>query len=528
MIVDARELADGTELRADVCIVGSGPAGVTLALELQGSGLDVLVLEAGGLEFEQESQDLYEVDMTGELFGAEGSPVPVSATRLRYLGGTSGHWAGYCRPLRPVDLEPRPEHGRPGWPIEFDEIDRHYPRALEILELGPNRFDHAFWDDHADIGPTVVNDDAVETVVYQVSPTQFGTRYRDELDAAGDIRVVLHANVTGIVPAESGRTVERLDVATRTGRRHTAVARRYVVATGGIETARLLLVSAPERGGVGNDHDLVGRGFCEHGQNTLGIATFSPTVDDLRAYRRADVPGPDGSGRDGTISVQGALLLGDEALRREGLLGIEAQFLALSLDEAPPGAVSGPTLADAGDLLRSFDRGGPGAMAGFSVTAEQAPNPSSRITLTDEVDALGLPRAALNWVVSDDDRRSIVRGLEIMGARLGAAGAGRLQVTAGSLQPSGEGGLLGRFEVDPSKADPTGFHLAHANHHCCTVPMSADPSSGVCDPDLKVWGFEDLHVAGSGAFTSAGVTSPTISIVALSVRLAAHLREALA
>lgn len=527
MIVDARELPDGTELAADVCVVGSGPAGITLALELQGSGLDVLVLEAGGLEFEQASQDLYEVEMTGELFGAEGSPVPVSATRLRHFGGTSGHWAGYCRPMRPVDLEPRPEHGRPGWPIDHEELDRHYGRALEILELGPDRFDHAYWADHADIGPPLVDDDVVETVVYQVSPTQFGTRYRDELDAADDIRVVLHANVTGIVPAESARTVERLDVATLTGRRHTAVARRHVVATGGIETARLLLVSARERGGIGNDRDLVGRGFCEHGQNTLGVAVFSPTVDDLRAYGRAEVPGPDGRGRDGMVSVQGALLLGDETLRREGLLGMEAQFTALGLDEAPPGVVSGPTLADAGHLLRAFDRGEPGSMAGLSVTAEQVPNPSSRITLTDEVDALGLPTAALNWTVSEDDRRSIVRGLEIMGARLGAAGAGRLQVTAGSLRPSGEAGLLGRFEVDPSRRDPTGFHLAHANHHCCTVPMSADPSSGVCDADLKVWGFEDLHVAGSGAFTSAGVTSPTISIVALSVRLAAHLREAL-
>lgn len=527
MLFDIRDLADGTELRADVCIVGAGPAGLTIALELEGSGLDVLVLESGGLDYDQDLQDLYDVEMTGERFGAEGAPVPVSATRLRHFGGTSNHWAGFCRPLREVDLEARPALGRPGWPIGYDELTRHYDRALDILEIGPFRFDPEYWAGQGDVGPTLIGDDTVETVLYQLSPTRFGSRYLAPMEQARDVRVALFANLVGIVAAESGRTVERLDLATMTGRSMTAVADRYVIATGGIETARLLLASARERGGIGNERDLVGRGFCEHGQNTLGIATFARTPEELRAYGRITLASPLGRGPGGEITLQGALLLSDETLRREELLGVEAQLYLEPIGEPAPTVVAGPSLSDAGELLRSFDGADPTTMVGFSVTAEQAPHPSSRITLTDEVDALGMPRAALHWVVSDDDRRSILRGLEIVGARLGAAGAGRLQITAGMLEPSGDPGLLARFQIDPSAFDPTGFHLAHANHHCCTVPMSADPSGGVCDADLKVWGFEDLHLAGSGVFPTAGVASPTISIVALSVRLAAHLRVAL-
>jgi choline dehydrogenase-like flavoprotein len=524
VLVDTRELEEGTELRADVCIVGSGPAGLTIALELEGSGLDVLVVESGAFELDPDLQDLYDVEMTGELFGAEGSPVPVSTTRLRHFGGTSNHWAGYCRPLRRVDLEPRPELGRPGWPITYEELARHYDRALEILEIGPHRYDVRYWNDHGGLGPVLVDDDVVESVVYQLSPTYFGSRYRPEMEQAADVRVALHANLVGIVPAETGRTVERLELATMTGRSVTAVAGRYVIATGGIETPRLLLASARDRGGIGNDRDLVGRGFCEHGQNTLGIAVVSRTVEELRAYGRTTLPSPVGRGPEGEITVQAALVLSDDTVRREEILGVEAQLYMLPVDDPRPATVSGPSLGDAGQLLRTFDGAAPSTMVGFSVTAEQAPHPESRVTLTDEADELGMPRAALNWVVSDDDRRSILRGLEIFGARLGAAGAGRLQVTPGSLQPSGEPGVLARFAIDPSASDPAGFHLAHSNHHCCTVPMSADPSGGVCDPDLRVWGFEDLYLAGSGVFPTAGVTSPTINIVALSVRLAQHLR----
>lgn len=527
MLVDTRELADGTELRADVCIVGSGPAGLTVALELQGSGLDVLVLESGGFEVTEELQDLYEAEMVGEQFGSPDDPAPVSSTRLRYFGGTSMHWSGYSRPMRAVDLEPRPELGRPGWPITYDELTTHYHRALELLEIGPYRFDHEYWGEQVGMGPALVDDDVVETVVVQISQTKFGDRYRQAMEQASDVRVALHANLVGIVPTESGGSVQHLEVATLTGRNLRVVADRYVIAAGGIETARLLLASARDRGGIGNANDLVGRGFCEHGQNTLGLAVLDRSLDDLGAYVRTQVPHPSGLGPDGMMFVQAAMLLSDETLRREEMLGIEVQLYALPLDDVGPEYVSGPTLQDTADLIRTFDTGRPSTMVGLQVISEQRPQPDSRITLAEDVDALGMPRARVDWRISDDDRRNIVRGMETVGARLGAAGAGRLQVTAGSLQPSGEMGLLGRFRLDPAAIDPTGFHLAHANHHCCTVPMSADPSHGVCDADLRVWGFEDLHLAGSGVFPTAGVTSPTVTIVALSVRLAQHLRSVL-
>lgn len=523
MLIDSRDLAGGTELRADVCIVGSGPAGATIALELEGSGLDVLVLEAGGLDVEPEQQDLYEAEMTGEVFGSRDEPVPVSQTRLRTLGGTSQHWSGFCRPLRPVDLEPRPELGRPGWPISYDELSQHYERAAEILQLGPARFDHGYWSDAADIGPVLVDDDVVETVVFQISDVRFGSTYRPALDAARDVRVITHMSVTGIVPDESGRTVDRLEVATVGGKRFTVRARRLVIATGGIETPRLLLASAPGRGGVGNDSDEVGRGFCEHGQGRIAIGVLSRTPEEMTAYNLPAVAAPAGRVSGDDLRLQAALLLSDETVRKEGIMGVEAQLLTVARTEAEPEILAGIGLGDVTDLVPTVD--GTGTMASFLVIGEQARHPESRITLGDAVDGLGMPRPRLHWVVSDDDRRSYVRGVELMAQRLGAAGVGRMQLVAGAVGPNPEGeGFLGRMAIDAEAIDPTDFPLLQANHHCCTVPMSADPSSGVVDRDLKVWGFEDLHLAGSGVFPTAGVTSPTISIVALSVRLAQHLQ----
>lgn len=524
MFRDARSLADGERLRAPVCVIGAGAAGITLARDLADRGHDVLVLESGGLEYEDEVQALHEMEMTGRPFGPADDPYPVTTTRLRYFGGTTNHWAGYCRPLRPVDLETRPGLARSGWDLPYDELARWYPRATEVLGLPSDRFDPEHWAEHGH-GPPLLHDDLVETVVFQLSPVNFGTWYRDELDRSERVTVLLHANATALRTDESGQRVTEVEVRTLEGGRAVVEPGLVVLAMGGLENPRLLLASN-ERGGIGNDHDLVGRYFCEHFQHTLGFAVVARPPEALRAYHRQTlaVDGAD-------VTVQSALVLSDDVVRREGLLGLEVQLAVADLaGDDVPATLDGPTMRDLGAVLGAASREGPArAVVLCQVFAEQELNPDSRVHLTDEVDALGMRKAALHWAHTDLDRRSIEAGLAVVGRALGRRGLGRLQRTLGNLVPREDGageGPLGRIAIDPARATAD-FHLAHGNHHMCTTRMAADPTQGVVDLDLRVHGTTNLYVAGSSTFATPGVAAPTITLVALAARLAEHLHREL-
>lgn len=516
MLRDARSLAPDEVLSAATCVIGAGAAGITVARELAERGHDVLLLESGGLEYDEEVQALHEMEMTGRTFGPVDDPYPVTTTRLRYFGGTTGHWAGYCRPLRPVDLEPRPGLARSGWDLPYDELARWYPRAGEILGLPTDRFDPDHWAGHGH-GPPLLHDDEVETVVFQLSTVRFGTAFRDELDRSERVTVLLHANATRLRTDDAGRRVTAVEVRTLEGGSATVEAEVVVLALGGLENPRLLLASN-ERGGIGNDHDLVGRFFCEHFQNTLGFAVVARPPSELAAYGRQvrQVEGQE-------VTVQSALVLSDEVLRRDGLLGLEVQLLAADLSgDDVPAAVSGPSLRDLGAVLAAPGDVGDQSAVLCQVFAEQELNPDSRVTLTGEVDRLGMPKGSLHWAHTDLDRRSIEAGLERVGRALGRAGIGRLQRTLGSAVRGSGTGLLSRFDIDPT-ATTDDFHLAHGNHHMCTTRLAADPTQGVVDTDLRVHGTANLYVAGSSVFATPGVAAPTITLVALAVRLADHL-----
>lgn len=516
MFRDARSLAPDEVVTAATCVIGAGAAGITVARELAERGHDVLLLESGGLEYEEEVQALHEMEMTGRTFGPADDPYPVTTTRLRFFGGTTNHWAGYCRPLRPVDLEPRPGLARSGWDLPYDELSRWYPRAAQILGLPTDRFDPDHWAGHGH-GPPLLHDDEVETVVFQLSTVRFNAAFRDELDRSERITVLLHANATRLRTDESGRRVTTVEVRTLEGGTAAVEPQVVVLALGGLETPRLLLASG-DRGGLGNDHDLVGRFFCEHLQNTLGFAVVTGPPEALAAYGRQP---RQVEGRE--IVVQSALVLSDEVLRREGLLGLEVQLLAADLaGDDVPATVSGPSLRQLGALLGASGGAGAASAVLCQVFAEQELNPRSRVTLTGELDALGMPKAALHWAHTDLDRRSIERGLAVVGRALGRTGLGRLQRTLGSAVAGSGTGLLSRFDIDPAAANPD-FHLAHGNHHMCTTRLAADPTEGVVDPDLRVHGTANLYVAGSSVFATPGVAAPTITLVALAIRLADHL-----
>lgn len=280
MFIDARQLPDGHRIETDVCIVGAGAAGIAIATEIEGSGIGVTVLESGGLEADPADQALYEGTISGLPY------TPLQAARVRYFGGTTNHWSGWCRPLDPIDFERRSWVPNSGWPFGIDELRPYYARAEPLFGLSPVGFDPQSWasDQSPQLG---FKDGPVATTLFRITaPARFGELYVEQLRNAVDVDVYLHANATHIA-AEMARIVS-VSGRCRPGNTFTVSARAFVLATGGIENARLLLNSNDrQRAGLGNAHDLVGRFFMDHPGVTAGMILLEDPDQTLDLYTGA-------------------------------------------------------------------------------------------------------------------------------------------------------------------------------------------------------------------------------------------------
>jgi choline dehydrogenase-like flavoprotein len=531
-LVDARSLEDGTRLDTEICVVGAGAAGITLALRLAAAGREVLLVEAGGMEPDAETQALHDVESIGYPLREN------YMARARQFGGTCNLWAGRCMRLFPEDVAGRPWVPESAWPIPEREIAAHYPDAAKALGLP--RVD--YYEEgtygrlsteserrlyaHAALTPTVS--------LWAPRPMRFGATHRRELAAHPRIRVLLHANATRLGLDESGSTVLRLEVATLKGRRLEIAARRFVLACGGLEVVRLLLVSNGRRPqGIGNEHGLVGRYFMEHPRAVFGKVRIAAEAR-LRLLRGLPVPG----GR-----LQLGLAPSPEVQAREGLLNHYLTFEEVTSGYAQQQYDAAVQLAKvvlkrghAGsrfDLKSALKAKTPELVYLLTpkellphwafralhavreripreprerryVTVyfcEQPPDPESRVYLGDDRDALGMPRLVVDWRIPSNVTES-VRRLEALLARV--------------LQETGIGA------VEPGEGEP---RYTDASHHMGTTRMSSDPRRGVVDADCRVHGVGNLWIASSSVFPSAGHANPTLTIVALALRLAEHLRD---
>jgi choline dehydrogenase-like flavoprotein len=535
VLTDANTVEAGSTAVADVAVIGAGAAGITLARELDGLGLRVVVLESGGLDPDPATQALAEGEVVGEPLLHGWDEEDLVDTRLRYLGGTTNHWAGFCRPLEPVDFTPRPAVGQPGWPFGLDELVPWYERAVELCGLYVDRFDAAWWIADRGADAAILDGPTVATTMFQVNfPFSFGSQYRRDLEDSADITVYLWANAIDLPLTPGTDQIDRIEVATLDGNRFTVTADAYVLASGGIENARLLLASNRDRpAGLGNEHDLVGRYFTEHLQVMGGFAILERSADELTLYTGVEAPAPTTRDPDHMVSGRGILHLTSSAVEELELLGLETQLLITPLDTGGPSYAGGTGAVDVDRLATSVDgQSPPQSIAYLHVLAEQQSNPDSRVTLGSTVDALGLPRVELDWRHTELDRASIVRGLELIGQELGRVGLGRLQLTTGAIaeNPDAVPGAnpLSLYLVDGEGLDRVTFPIGVGFHHLCTTRMAADPADGVVDADGRVHSVDNLWVAGSSVFATGGTATPTFTIVALAARLADHLRSRLA
>jgi len=501
MRLDITDLEPGTVLDADLCVVGGGPAGLCLGRELVGSPLRVVVLESGGRELESETQQLYSGESTGTILDER--PGYLATSRYRLLGGSCNFWQGFCRPQDPIDFEARDWVAHSGWPIARAVLLPYFERAAARCRV-PG-FDDA--RDRAALRAVLLGGDAdFETSFVHVSPERrFGETYGPQLAAAPNVRLITHANAVRLVVDEAGGRVTAVDATAVGGRRLTVRPRGVVLACGGVENARLLLASGGAGGrGLGNDRDLVGRYFMEHPYLRLGFVVVPYWHWLLRPY--------DNVGAGGSKQVVRAVLRPSDALqRRERLLN--SMFVLEQADARDAPELAAEVMALATEALQLAE-GHPDPKEGFDylgtldMAIEQVPDPENRVTLTAERDALGMPRPAVRWSIGEQVTASLEATAETFARRLGAELRGRAQ-------------LLTARDALWQRARPS-------NHHMGTTRMATAPDRGVVDTDCRVHGMDNLWIAGSSVFPSSGCSNPTLTLIALALRLADHLRERLA
>ncbi len=533
MLIDTRKLEDGTNLSATLCIVGGGVAGITLALEMMRHGVDTVLLESGGLKPDSATRDLYRGPSTGLPYAfADGC-------RSRFLGGSSNCWGGWCRPLQAHDMAERAWVPNSGWPFGIDELLPYYERAHPVMQLGPVNYDVDYWA-HAinrpDVRRIALTSGRVLDSISQFSPpTRFGQHYRDVLAKSRDVRVCLYANVLDIQTDETACTVQRLQVRTLSGRHITVQARHFVLAAGGIENPRLLLAANKQQSaGLGNAHDLVGRYFMDHPRLMLGSVRYHDSQTHNKLYDIKFHYLNKAVSANGTC-VAAQFSISPEVQQQEGLMNAQLWFDSIFPGEGTQAAEAVIRMkhrlhakvdpdfsfwADMAVLARH-----PVNTANFVVArllhprslirdvtvqiiCEPPPERDSRVTLSDQRDALGMPRAQVNWRLDSEVlKRTFDRSLAIFAQELKLAGVADVTLPApieGKAWPRAVEGTW---------------------HHSGTTRMNDSPKLGVVDRHCRMHGMSNLYVAGSSVFPTSGANFPTISIAAMTIRLADHLHR---
>lgn len=553
MIIDANKYEAGKIINTDVCIVGAGAAGITLAAECANTGIDVVLVESGGFSVEKKLQALFD----GEV--AKGSRHPVAVLfRRRVVGGTTSVWGGRCVPYDDIDFECRDYMPYSGWPLSRADILPYYVRANPLCDAGI--FDYCASSSIAanarDMIPgfssNSVNTDGIERFS---CPTNFGRLYRPLLKRARNICLVYHATCTAIKLQENGACVEKLVFRNRRGQSIEIFSKKYVLAMGGLETTRLLLSSNDVmQEGVGNDHDKLGRFYMCHLASTAAELRIAPKINNvIYGYEMS---------RDG-VYCRRRLALSADAQRRHGVGNMIARFIYPNAANPDHGNGILSTLFLAKNLLHPEYRGAfsfndflrnksehsktdyrahirnilsdlPQTLA-FSqmvvrkrflarrklpsvmfqsrtnayvldINAEQSPDPNNRITLVNNKDYFGVPKLRIDWRANSTDKHTIRTGLEIMRDEFRRCGCGDLAINEERLE----------------NCSPLG------GHHIGTTRMAASTRDGVVDENCRVHGVSNLYIASSSVFPTSSHANPTLTIVALAIRLADHLKKKLA
>ena len=535
----------------DVCIVGAGPAGLAVAEALAGSRHRICVLEAGPAD--GSPQETAGVELLAE------NPYPGAAvrnSRAAMVGGTAGLWSfrlagsgddadaamAGCRylPLDPLDLTARPDIGTPGWPLTRAELDPWYEAAQRLCQLGPFDYDVANWGEPGGCRPLPLDDTGVVSSMFQFGPaTAFTRDARERLEVAPNVELRTRTQASWLELDAGGGHVVGVRIVDAEGAEEVLPCAAVVLAGGTVENVRLMLdTGRHHRTTPGNRYGLVGRYFMEHPLVRGGLLVTPPAAGlirrlDLYATRRTRA-----------TWVSAKLTLTEQVLRDEGLAGCSALLIprhrsfggrgaqALARLRSPSGRRLGKgaqaklamtVLTDARSVIGAvravrgtqpnLDRAmwaGPNADLDLSVfevvhQTEQTPQADNRLELTATRDDYGRSRMAMAWRWSEADQDRVRRARDRFADAFETAG-------------------LGTFvQRDWDNGRPRMIGGTH--HHLGGLRMATTPEEGVVDADCQVHGTDNLFVAGSAVFPSGGYANPTLTVVALALRLGTRLRD---
>ncbi|MFY0612035.1 MAG: GMC family oxidoreductase [Hyphomicrobiaceae bacterium] len=547
MIVDPFSLTTD-QVETDVCVVGAGPAGITIAREFLNRNVQVALIESGDVDFNEKVQELADGAVHGDPI------VPPVVSNLRQFGGNAHLWhmqigenrlgVRYCA-LDDIDFEKRDWIPHSGWPFDRNHLLPFYERAQAVCQIGPFTYTADHWEDEQRRRMSM-DESILETRVYQFGPSDaFHTSYRKDLEAAKNISLFNHSNVVEIITNEAGTEIVRARVMRLDGQQYWIAAKQFILATGGYGNAKLLLSSNNQQpNGVGNQHDVVGRYYHDHPEFLGGYITpnDSNIFNNMALYDMRRVAG---------TTVMGFLQLSEKVLRENQLLNCNTMLFPRPNQRAVAAVESIRSIGQGRSIksllrLKNLINIGKGippiAKAAFNSKfkkqtllpyfchdgwsetldnrklferleirhmLEQSPDPENRVTLGSNRDALGCRKLEVHWRLQKSDLENFKQSLDLASHQLRASGLGDYQIDLN------EAGL-------PNPTSPMGSH-----HLMGTTRMHGDPRKGVVNADCQVHGIDNLFVAGSSTFPTAGHANPTLTIIAMALRLADFVGERL-
>ena len=519
MIVDAFKFGSALPAEFDLCIVGAGAAGLSIAWKLRESGLKITVLESGGTDKAPNAPDDAASALNAGLSNFD--DYPFQSSRARGVGGTTALWTGACVPLNSEDFEKRDWVPNSGWPIRYEDLAPYYTDAAPLFDL----VDTSPYSHHVKRSPFHGGD--LESKYVQIMQDRhFAKRHADWMTRSKAVVVVTGATAAGFLMTDGEKAVRGVRFCSPDGTGHVIKAKATVLACGGIEVPRLLLNAQPDIfAALGPAMDNVGRYHMEHPIKSLGIVKIPDARNHVTAFTNHKPTGG--------AALQGIFSLSPETRAKARLLNIQFHAYRYHALEADPAIMAIKKLAN----VRASSHTGLTSIAGPRQLAratryvgwhfwnkasknarfdhvrlqgfvEQEPDPNNRVTLSEKTDCFGHRLPHLFFTESDRLKDSISRTLEITAQSLTHRGYPEVSVEESDLR-----------------------HLEHYGgyglHHMGGTRMSDDPASGVVDKNCKVHGLSGLYVASSSVFPTGGAANPTLTICALALRLSEHLANAL-
>ncbi len=527
----------------DICIVGAGPVGIALAIAAEAHGLSCLLVESGG-----ETPNAFAGSLSDAKIADPRRHAPMEVASCRSLGGTSRWWGGRCVPYDDIDFSNRPYAPGTDWPLTHDELKPWYEKAVAFLDCGKA----TFLEPHPNWAPLdEIKFDQLERWVPRID---MGARHREQLEASKTIHVLMDATVTELCLSADETHVEALRLANATHRLRLPV-QRCVLACGGLETTRLMLAAQQQHSNAfGGSDGALGRYYMGHmfGKiadiiltNPQSVAVHDFYLDGGSYARRRLMLSPgtqtyeklsniafwidnprfwDAAHKSGILSLVWIALvfpwigkrLSPEGIRRAHI-GVKPHHYWRHFRNvlfSPFATISTLTRiikdrylskpAKPGFLVQN--RAGRYALQYHS---EQLPNAESRVSLSLDKDALGVPRLAIHLRYAEDDARSVLRAHEILDRALQLAHVGKLDY----------------HELKEQRLAAIMDQATDGFHQIGTTRMGFSPQTSIVDCNCRVHGMNNLFIASSSIFPSSSQANPTLLAVAFAIRLASHLAQ---